>query len=357
MNGRVGLLSEIRTIGSVKDEGVKVFSAREIATGGRSPCSCLWAARRAACGPSGSPSVAAARSHRSARSRRLTRDSVRGHRTARRRLADLKRHSCGCASAPGSAPGGKAAGRFTKVGVGTYGPDPIRRAGATPVTPPLHPLRLRRRRSPAPGEFTRISRPRRRLAIGESAPPPPPAPAPPAQSAPSGFTRMFQRVGAAHHRRERSTVARPTGATGAGRRRGVHSIFSVSALADPGACTRTGLPATTAASVPPRPRRRRRLPLRESSPGSSEGGTARCASGTSAPRIQPPSRAGAPAGPGSIHRMFSAQPMPQPQPANTGPAQATAPFQRPWPPEVPWLVLRSSSPCRAACDVASWAFA
>jgi len=259
----------------LKDEGVKVFNARETATG-RQITIFLFVGEQA----------------------RLHADLLEQLRVAQRPdrpvllevgdnqgipfvateplggLADLKRIAV-VAQTPTAPRAGRPPDAFTRVGV-WHIPAPTRSGaqGATPVTPlppaataPPAPAQA------APGEFTRMfqaSAPPQPM--GETAPPAGP-PAPPAQTAPGEFTRFFQSA------LSRAPEPTPTPASSA-----------------PGEFTRIfgrgDMPAAQAATPAPS------------------------------------------AGPGEYTRMFSAQPVLPPQPPAPAPPAAPVSAKK-----VPWLTV------------------
>jgi hypothetical protein len=186
----------------LKDEGVKVFNAREISTGRRIAVF-LFVGEQA-------------RLH--AELLEQLRASLRPDRTDLLEvgdnqgipfvvteplggMAELKRKVAVSPAPPAAAQAGRPPDAFTSFGVRHVpAPTPSGARGATPVTP-LPPAATAPPAHSAPGEFTRLFQPSAPpQPIGEAAPlppppthaPPPAATAPPAQSAAGEFTRLFQ---------------------------------------------------------------------------------------------------------------------------------------------------------------------
>ena len=174
----------------LKDEGVQVFNARELATGRRITVF-LFVGEQARLHAGLLEQLRA--SQRSGRPGLLEVGDNQGTPYAATEmlggLADLKRMAV-VAPAPPATRAGKP-DAFTRVGVWHIAaPTPSRAPEATPVTP-LPPAAAMPPAQPAPGEFTRMFQAAPPRPIGETAPPAAP-PAPPAQSAPGEFTRLFQ---------------------------------------------------------------------------------------------------------------------------------------------------------------------
>src|ERR1035438_9482398 len=174
----------------LKDEGVKVFNARELATGRRITVF-LFVGEQARLHAGLLEQLRA--SQRSGQPGLLEVGDNQGTPYAATEmlggLADLKRMA-GVAPAP-PAPRAEKPDAFTRVGVWHIAaPTPSRAPEAMPVTP-LPPAATTPPAQPAPGEFTQMFQAAPPQPIGEAAPPPAP-PAPPAQPAPGEFTRLFQ---------------------------------------------------------------------------------------------------------------------------------------------------------------------
>ena len=224
MNGaRMDFYQKYELLDLLKDEGVKVFNAREIATGRRITMF-LFVGEQARLHADLLEQLRA--SQRPGRPDLLEVGDNQGTPYVATEplggLADLKRKAAAPQAPPPAPRAGKPPDAFTRVGVWHIpAPAPSGARGATPVTP-LPPAATAPPAQPAPGEFTRMfqaSAPpqpmgeaappaanrRRHLAqpapgelrgcqaaappqpMGEAAPP-----APPEQAAPGEFTRMFQ---------------------------------------------------------------------------------------------------------------------------------------------------------------------
>ena len=184
----------------LKDEGVKVFNAREMATGRRITVflfvgeqarlhADLLEQLRASQRPDRADLLEVGDNHGTPF---VATEPLGG-------LADLKRKAAASPGPPAAPKAGRPPDAFTRVGVWHIPAPTLAGApGTTPVTPPP-PAATAPPAQPAPGEFTRMfqaSAPPQPM--GEAAPTQPPTqlppaapPAPPAQAAPGEFTRMI----------------------------------------------------------------------------------------------------------------------------------------------------------------------
>ena len=339
----------------LKDEGVKVFNAREISTGRRIAVF-LFVGEQA-------------RLH--AELLEQLRASLRPDRTDLLEVGDnqgipfvvteplggmeeLKRKVAVSPAPPAAAQAGRPPDAFTRFGVRHVpAPTPSGARGATPVTP-LPPA------AAAPGEFTRLfqsSAPPR--PIGEAPPPAAgpasgvPPPAPPAQSASGEFTRLFQSSAPPPPlpptRAPLPPPAEPPAQAGAGE----FTRFFQSPLS-PAPASEPVFPPPPA-GAPQKPPPPAAPPSVASAPGDftrifgkgdapapppapRAGGSATLS--LRVPKLTPPATPAPSAGPGEYTQMFGAQPVLQPQPpasrvART-PAPATAPVVGK---KMPWLTL------------------
>ena len=328
----------------IKDEGVKVFNARETATGRRITVflfvgeqarlhADLLAQLHASQRPGhadllevgdnqGTPFVAT--------------EPLGG-------LADLKRKVMVPQAPPAAPKAERPPDAFTRVGVWHIPAPTLSGAqGTTPVTPPP-PAATAPGPPPqaAAGEFTRMFRADAApQPIGEVAPPVArpaagvPPPAPPAQSLPGEFTRMFRADAAPQPIGEvappaaaRPAAGVPPPAPPAQGGAGEFTRFFQSPL------SRTPAPGSEPAAPPPA----------SSGPGEftrifGRGDLPAAQAGPVRPESPPPATPAPSSGPGEYTRMFSAQPVPQPQPPAPAlaPPQATAPTTGK---KVPWVTL------------------
>ena len=337
----------------LKDEGVKVFNAREIATG-RPVTVFLFVGEQA----------------------RLHADLLEQLRASQRPdpadllevgdnqgtpfvatgplggLADLKRKVAAPPAPPAAPRAERPPDAFTRVGVWHIpAPPPSGARGATPVTP-LPPAAAAPSARPAPGEFTgmfQVSAPPQPM--GEAAPPPAPD-APPTQPAPGEFTRLFQASAPPQPIGEAAPPQPPADAPPAQAGAGEFTRFFQSPLSQAQAPAPEPVfpPPPAAAPLRPAP------PPVSSAPGEftrifGKGGMPAAqaappagASSTQSfharPEFTPPATPAPSAGPGEYTRMFSAQPVLEPQPPAPAPAQTPAPAPAPIAPrKVPWLTL------------------
>ena len=299
-------------LGLLKDEGVKVFNARETATG-RQITVFLFVGEQARLHADLLEQLRA--SQRPGRADLLEVGDNQGTPFVATEplggLADLKRKAAALPAPPAAPKAGRPPDAFTRVGV-WHIPAPTLSGGqgATPVTPPPPPTQPPPVAPPAPpaqaapGEFTRMFQaPAAPQPMGEAAPPAPPQPmgeaappaplpAPPTQATPGEFTRMFQAPAAPQPMGEAAPpAARP--ASGA-------PPPAPPVQAAPGEFTRL-----FQASAPPQP-------MGEAAPPA-----ARPASG--APPPAPPAQAA----PGEFTRMFQASAPPQPMGEAAPPAGRT----------------------------------
>src|SRR5271157_2320480 len=165
----------------LKDEGVKVFNAREISTGRRITLF-LFVGEQARLHADLLEQLRA--SQRPGQTGLLEVGDNQGTPYVATEplggLADLKRKVAVSPAPPTAANEGRPPDAFTRVGV-WHVPAPTPPAATAPAA------------QPAPGEFTRMfqaSAPPQPM--GEAAPPPPAPPSPPTPSAPGEFTRLFQ---------------------------------------------------------------------------------------------------------------------------------------------------------------------
>src|ERR1035437_3949372 len=194
MNGaRMDFYQKYELLDLLKDEGVKVFNAREIVTG-RPVTVFLFVGEQA-----GLHADLLEQLRASQRPGLLKVGENQGTPCVATEplggLADLKRKVAVPQPPPATPMAARPPDAFTRVGVWHIpAPTPSGARGATPVTP-LPPAATAPPAQPAPGEFTRMFQaPAPPQPIGEAAPPPPPthAPppataAPPVQSAPGEF--------------------------------------------------------------------------------------------------------------------------------------------------------------------------
>ncbi len=381
----------------LKDEGVKVFNAREISTGRRIAVF-LFVGEQA-------------RLH--AELLKQLRASLRPDRTDLLEvgdnqgipfvvteplggMAELKRKVAVSPAPPAAAQAGRPPDAFTSFGI-RHVPAPTLSGarGATPVTPPP-PAATAPPAQSAPGEFTRLFQPSAPpQPIGDAAPLPPPptqarppaATAPPAQSAPGEFTRLFQP--SAPPPPQPPTQARPPAATAPPAQSAPGEftrLFQPSAPPPPLPPTHAPLPPPAAPPAqagageftqffqsplsqarasepvfPPPPAGAPQKPSPPAVPPSSTPGEftrifgrgnapaappAPRAGGSATlsfrarPKFTPPATTAPSAGPGEYTQMFGAQPVLQPQrpapPVAQTPAPATAPVVGK---KVPWLML------------------
>ena len=372
----------------LKDEGVKVFNAREIATG-RQITMFLFVGEQARLHADLLEQLRA--SQRPGRPDLLEVGDNQGTPYAATEplggLADLKRMAA-AAQAPPAPRAGRPPDAFTRVGVWHIpAPTPSGAQGATPVTPPPPPHSAAAggtaaHRQAAPGEFTRMFQaPAAPQPMGEAAPPAPlprhhagrarrvhaavPGAAPQPMVRPLHRRQDPHRALRRRHRQPRPASSREcsrrprrltwrgrsTGgktASGVRRRRhrqprpassrGSFSLRSRQAPAPepvfpPPPAAPTG--AAAGSSAPGEFTRifgRGDLPAAQAAPPAGAGATQ---SFHARPEFTPPATPAPSAGPGEYTRMFSAQPVVQPAPP-APPAPAAAPIAAK---KVPWLTL------------------
>ena len=354
----------------LKDEGVKVFNAREISTGRRITVflfvgeqarlqADLLVQLRASQRPGqtdllevgdnqGTPYVAT--------------EPLGG-------LADLKRKVAVSPAPPIAAQEGRPPDAFTRVGV-WHVPAPAPPAATTPPAPsaPGEFTRLFQASAPpqpmgeaappppapaspatpsAPGEFTRLfqaSAPPRPM--GETAPSPPPTPAsPPTPSAPGEFTRLFQASAPPPLPPTRAPLpspAAPPAQPGAGEfTRFFQSPLSQAPASEPvfppppaGAPQKPAPPAAPppASSAPGEFTRIFGKGDMPTAPAAPPAGGSATLSFRVRPEVTPPATPAPSAGPGEYTRMFGAQPVLQPQTQAPAPAPTAAR-------KVPWVMF------------------
>ena len=318
----------------LKDEGVKVFNAREISTGRRITVflfvgeqarlqADLLVQLRASQRPGqtdllevgdnqGTPYVAT--------------EPLGG-------LADLKRKVAVSPAPPIAAQEGRPPDAFTRVGV-WHVPAPAPPAATTPPAPS------------APGEFTRLfqaSAPPQPM--GEAAPPPPAPASPATPSAPGEFTRLFQASAPPPLPPTRAPLpspAAPPAQPGAGEfTRFFQSPLSQAPASEPvfppppaGAPQKPAPPAAPppASSAPGEFTRIFGKGDMPTAPAAPPAGGSATLSFRVRPEVTPPATPAPSAGPGEYTRMFGAQPVLQPQTQAPAPAPTAAR-------KVPWVML------------------
>ncbi len=346
----------------LKDEGVKVFNAREISTGRRIAVF-LFVGEQA-------------RLH--AELLEQLRASLRPDRTDLLEvgdnqgipfvvteplggMAELKRKVAVSPAPPAAAQAGRPPDAFTSIGV-RHVPAPTLSGarGATPVTP-LPPAATAPPAQSAPGEFTRLFQPSAPpQPIGEAAPLPPPptqarppaATAPPAQSAPGEFTRLFQPSAPPPPLPPTHAPLPPPAAPPAQAGAGEFTQFFQSPLSQArasepvfppppsGAPQKPSPPAVPPSSTPGEFTRIFGRGDAPAAPPAPRAGGSATLSFRARPKFTPPATPAPSTGPGEYTQMFGAQPVLQPQrpapPVAQTPVPATAPVAGK---KVPWLML------------------
>ncbi len=346
----------------LKDEGVKVFNAREISTGRRIAVF-LFVGEQA-------------RLH--AELLKQLRASLRPDRTDLLEvgdnqgipfvvteplggMAELKRKVAVSPAPPAAAQAGRPPDAFTSFGI-RHVPAPTLSGarGATPVTPPP-PAATAPPAQSAPGEFTRLFQPSAPpQPIGDAAPLPPPptqarppaATAPPAQSAPGEFTRLFQPSAPPPPLPPTHAPLPPPAAPPAQAGAGEFTQFFQSPLSQArasepvfppppaGAPQKPSPPAVPPSSTPGEFTRIFGRGNAPAAPPAPRAGGSATLSFRARPKFTPPATTAPSAGPGEYTQMFGAQPVLQPQrpapPVAQTPAPATAPVVGK---KVPWLML------------------
>ena len=346
----------------LKDEGVKVFNAREISTGRRIAVF-LFVGEQA-------------RLH--AELLEQLRASLRPDRTDLLEvgdnqgipfvvteplggMAELKRKVAVSPAPPAAAQAGRPPDAFTSIGV-RHVPAPTLSGarGATPVTPPP-PAATAPPAQSAPGEFTRLFQPSAPpQPIGEAAPLPPPptqarppaATAPPAQSAPGEFTRLFQPSAPPPPLPPTHAPLPPPAAPPAQAGAGEFTQFFQSPLSQArasepvfppppsGAPQKPSPPAVPPSSTPGEFTRIFGRGDAPAAPPAPRAGGSATLSFRARPKFTPPATPAPSTGPGEYTQMFGAQPVLQPQrpapPVAQTPVPATAPVAGK---KVPWLML------------------
>jgi len=345
----------------LKDEGVKVFNAREIPTGRRIAVF-LFVGEQARLHAELLEQLRA--SQRPDRTDLLEVGDNQGIPFVVTEplggMAELKRKVAVSPAPPAAAQAGKPPDAFTRFGV-RHVPAPTQSGaqGVTPVTP-LPPAGAA---PSAPGEFTRLfqsSAPPQ--PIGEAAPPPlpppqtppPAAPAPSAPSAPGEFTRLFQSSAPPPPLPPTRAPLPPPAAPPAQAGAGEFTRFFQSPLSQAPASEPVFQPLP--ASAPQKPSPPAAPPPVASTPGEftrifgrgdvpaappppRAGGSATL-SFRAQPKFTPPATPAPSAGPGEYTQMFGAQPVLKPQPPAPPVAQTPAPATAPVAAKkVSWLML------------------
>jgi len=346
----------------LKDEGVKVFNAREISTGRRIAVF-LFVGEQARLHAELLKQLRASR--RPGRTDLLEVGDNQGIPFVVTEplggMAELKRKVAVSPAPPAAPQAGRPPDAFTSLGV-RHVPAPTLSGarGATPVTPPP-PAGTAPPAQSAPGEFTRLFQPSvPPQPIGEAAPLPPPptqarppaATAPPAHSAPGEFTRLFQPsappppLPPTHA--PLPPPAAPPAQAGAGEFTQLfQSPLSQVPASEPvfppppaGAPQKASPPAVPPSSTPGEFTRIFGRGDAPAAPPAPRAGGSATLSFRARPKFTPPATPAPSAGPGEYTQLFGAQPVLQPQrpapPVAQTPAPAAAPVVGK---KVPWLML------------------